>query len=139
LENVVLLNLANTAPLLHKKNVVTIHDLAVWDFPESYSSSFKAFYKFIIPRIIKSAKKVVTVSNFSRSRIKERFGVDADVVYNAVSDQFYYNPTSKKNKTILAVSSLDPKKNFRRLLQAFQLTKLPDYKLVLVGGKNSLF
>src|SRR5579863_1775105 len=37
---------ANSGPLEPTKHVVTIHDTAVFDCPESFNSSFGAWYRF---------------------------------------------------------------------------------------------
>jgi glycosyltransferase involved in cell wall biosynthesis len=40
---------------------------------------------------------------------------------------------------VLAVSSLDPRKNFARLIKAFRQAKLKDVKLIVAGGQSSVF
>lgn len=135
----ILLNLSNTAPLFYSKNIVIIHDMAVWDVPQSYSFIFRKFYSFLLPRIARSAVKVFTVSEFSKKRIKEVLQIDTDVVYNSVSEKFVVPSERNKENKILAVSSLDPKKNFENLIKAFQLAKLKDFKLIVLGTKNKVF
>ena len=45
----------------------------------------------------------------------------------------------KKDKFILAVSSIDPRKNLKRLIESFLELDYPDYSLVLVGKKSAHF
>jgi len=137
----IVLNLCNTAPLLYKKNIVTIHDLAVWDFPSAYSFPFRIFYKLLLPRIAHKALKIVTVSKFSKSRIMEILSIKEEriaIISNAAAN-FFCKSESEKQKYILAVSSIDPKKNFKRLIKAFQKANLPDYKLYLAGNAHGIF
>ena len=89
--NPLLLCLCNTAPLFYKNKIVTVHDVAFEAFPQTFSKSFLYTYHFLIPRIIKSALHVITVSNFSREEIVKYYGTSHDkisVVYNAVGEQF---------------------------------------------------
>lgn len=135
----VLLNLCNTAPLLYRRNFVTIHDLAVIDFPSAYSILFRKFYQFLLPKIARKALHVFTVSQFSSERIKKEFKVDSTVIYNSVSESFKPGEKSEKKKYILSVSSLDPKKNFKGLVDAFLLAEFDDYQLIVIGSKNKSF
>jgi glycosyltransferase involved in cell wall biosynthesis len=135
----VLLNLCNTAPLFYKSNLVTIHDLAVFDFPKAYSFLFRNFYQFLLPAIAKRALHVFTVSQFSQKRIEEVFSIQSTVIYNSVSDAFKPSVDTIKKKMILSVSSLDPKKNFRGLVRAFIKADLKEYQLVVIGSNNKAF
>ena len=71
----VLLNLCNTAPIWHNKNVVTIHDLGVYVNPKWYSRTFACWYKFLTPRVLKKAVGIVTVSKFSKGEIVRIFNI----------------------------------------------------------------
>ncbi len=70
----VLVNLCNTAPLLHRRSVTMIHDAQVFLTPESYSRAFAAWYRFALPRIGQTAARIITVSNYSRDCLVE-FGI----------------------------------------------------------------
>ena len=64
-----LLNLTNSAPLLYKNKIITIHDVAFEQDPSWFSFKFRTFYKFLIPKNIKRSKLTFTVSNFSNNEI----------------------------------------------------------------------
>jgi len=141
-----LLNLSNTAPLFYKNSLVTIHDIAFFRNPLWFSKKFFYFYRFLIPRIAKKSLKVVTVSDFSKKEIMDILSVDEgriEVIYNAVSSKFMDRAKSgffnEYDKYILAVSSLDPRKNFVNLLLAFKGLKLQDTKLIVVGSRHRVF
>ncbi len=137
-----LLNLANTAPLLKKYQIVTIHDLAFLRYPECFSTSFVKWYSFLIPRVVENSVKILTVSYFSKKEIIRFLGIPPKkivVIYNAVSEKFFYDPAVKKENIILAVGSLDPRKNLVRLVTAFKQLNLRDYTLFIVGQQNKIF
>ncbi|MCW3786760.1 glycosyltransferase family 4 protein [Plebeiibacterium sediminum] len=140
--NPLLLNLCNTAPLLYKNSVSTIHDLAFLENPKWFSKKFYWYYRILIPRIAYIAKHIITVSEVSKEEICDRLHVKKEkvsVVYNAVSECF----TNKKKEVleiedyILFVGSLDPRKNLYTLIEAMSYTS-NDIKLKVVGcsGKN---
>ena len=134
--NPLLLCLCNTAPLWYKKKVVTVHDVAFMAYPQTFSKSFLYVYRFMIPRIIWSAKKVITVSEFSKSEIVKYYAIDRekiDVVYNAVGADFRKKEDEKlkKQKYILAVSSLNYRKNFLAVLKAFSILEKTDKETIL--------
>jgi glycosyltransferase involved in cell wall biosynthesis len=143
--NLLLLNLANTAPLFYGKQIVTIHDLAFLRNPQWFSKRFYYYYKFLIPKITQKALIIITVSNFIKREIMEILNVPESkikVSYGAVPEGFSVMPTNVENKYgdyILAVSSLDPRKNFKNLLLAFDKLALKNIKLVLVGSRNKIF
>jgi glycosyltransferase involved in cell wall biosynthesis len=145
LHNPLLLNLANVAPLFYQNQVITIHDLGFYTHPEWYSFKFKAFYNFLIPKIIRNSKQIITVSEFSKKEITKHFAVRQDkveVVYNAVSSSFFSTPslpTRDQKDYLLAVSSLDPRKNFRHLIKAFNAISGNAVELYIVGSESKTF
>jgi len=144
LGNPLLLNLVNTAPLLYKNKIVTIHDLSWMHFPNSVSKKFYIYYKFLIPRIAKNSLHIFTVSYFSKKDIMKNLKIESNkisVIYNAISDKFQ-NLDVNKEDIILSVATLQPYKNLESLIKAFVKLKedkriKENYKLVLVGGLNS--
>jgi glycosyltransferase involved in cell wall biosynthesis len=141
-----LLNLCNTAPLLYSQNLVTIHDVCFAKHKEWYSTAFKLYYNFLIPRILKRSIAVYTVSEFSKSEIISFFAVPNSkifVVPNAVSGHLAFRSNNQqaslKEKIILSVASIDPRKNLTTLVKAFEELKKDDWKLYLVGAKHQAF
>lgn len=142
----VLLNLCNMAPLWYPRNVVTIYDLAPFRNPAWFSLAFRTYYRFMIPIIAKKALKVFTGSTFSKQEIIELLGMPENhvkviplAVPANISRLANKSFTHENGKYVLAVSSIDPRKNFSRLVRAFLQLKLPNTKLILVGGRNRLF
>lgn len=139
-----LLNLCNTAPLFYENQIVTIHDIAFlkgnW-----HSRNFKLYYKFLIPKIIKNSRHIITVSEFSKQEIVSSYGVDSgkiSVIYNApftIKNDSEIAILDLKTPYILSVGSIDPRKNLKRLVKAFVRLNEPDLKLYLTGAYNSNF
>ena len=93
-----LLNLTNTGPLRYRNQVVTHHDISYLRHPQSYSWKFRTSYRLAIPRLLNSARAIITVSSFSKREIAEQYGLPPDkitVVPNAVDDRFRARATSE--------------------------------------------
>ncbi|OCK52653.1 hypothetical protein BA768_11075 [Chryseobacterium sp. CBo1] len=138
-----LLNLCNTAPLFYRNNIVTIHDIAFEIFPQAYSKEFLLLYKYLLPSIARSSKKIITVSNFSKSEIIRLYNISVDkimVVNNAVNKSFcaVQNEELKKEQYFLTVSSLNYRKNLKLVLNAFNILSQTDeeIRLYIVGDIN---
>lgn len=133
--NPLLINLANMAPLFYKNKVVTIHDVAYKVFPQTYPKSFLLFYSFVIPRLLRNSRHVVTVSEYSKQEILKYYGIadsKVSVVYNAVSELFKPTDEESTEKYFLAVSSMNYRKNFLYILEAFTQYQKQ-------GGKAALY
>lgn len=141
-----LVNLANTAPLLYSNKLSTLHDIAFERFPENFSWKFRLAYQLATPRTIRTSKKVLTVSEFSKQEICEVYHTSPEhvvVVPNAVSGAFRsqeQTPAQQEAQPyLLAVSSLNTQKNFHGLVDAFSLLKQSSHQLYIVGSLNKNF
>ena len=73
----VLVSLGNTGPLAAgRRQVVVIHDAAVFDTPASYSASFRLWYRTVHRGLVAVGARIATVSCFSRERIAAHLGLD---------------------------------------------------------------
>lgn len=136
-----LLNLTNTAPIFYKKNIVTLHDVAFKKNPSWFNFKFSAWYNVMIPSILEKATLIFTVSEFSKKEILKYFNVSKYKIFvipNAVSFEEMNTRNQAKENFILAVSSLDPRKNFKKLIEAFNKMN-SDTHLKIVGSENKVF
>jgi len=143
-----LVNFVNTAPISYDNQITVIHDLAFKKAKRSLTKIYRKYYNFIIPRAINASKKIVTVSHTMKKEIIKEYNLNTDfveVVYNFVSGNIV-SLSKKRQYTkyfnfdyILAVSSLNPRKNFKRLLRAFSSIKSNKVKLLIVGEKKRIF
>ena len=65
------LSLGNVGPLFASNHIVCIHDLNVLIAPASYSRSFRAYYRVMLPLLGRTAARIVTVSQFSARMLSE--------------------------------------------------------------------
>ncbi len=136
--NPLLLNLANTAPLFYKNKIVTIHDLAFLHHPKWFSKKFTFVYNLMIPKIAKSSKHIFTVSDYVNNDISESYNISQSkisTIYNSYADIFN-DLNLIKEDYVLAVGSIDPRKNLMSLIEIFKNKKT---KLIIVGQENKVF
>lgn len=144
----VLVGLANTGPLWHRRQLITIHDASVFANPGNFSLAFRSWYRLLIPRLGRRAKKILTVSEFSKGeliRYCEFPETKIEVVYNGV-DHIIREPAdayfvSGRNiipgNYLLCVATSSPNKNIGLVTDALQFLDGVDLDLVTVGGTNS--
>ncbi len=142
----ILFSPCNTGPVVVKNQLVVIHDAAVWDYAKGFSRSFGTVYRTLLPQLAKACRQVATVSEFSRLRLAGYLGMPEEkilVLGNAASPDF--RPSNNQEKSgpprFFCVSSLDPRKNFKLLIQAWELLQargaLPEgTTLRIAGGAN---
>lgn len=145
--------LAFPSPILFRKKGIinAIHDLTAWDYPNTMKTSSRLYFKTSIINSMYASEKIITVSEFSKSRIEDKFKrYDVNVVYNGISEVFINNKNKKNNDSIkekyqlpdnyiMCLCTLEPRKNIDLLIKAYIEIKDKeelDLKLVLVGRKG---
>lgn len=131
------------------KQLAAIHDINFAHRPKDLPWLTAKYYNYFFPRFALKAKRIVTVSFFSKEDITRSYRINSDkidVVYNGVNT--LYTPTSQKEKTktkadyangrdyFLFIGSLHPRKNICGLLRAFDAFRTlvdSDMKLLIVG------
>ena len=143
-----LLNLCNTAPMHHPRNVVMIHDAQVYLSPQSYSLSFRNWYRFLLPYIGHRAQRVITVSAYSKAQLV-KFGVAPEanifVIPNGADHLSGVSPDEaildllelRSQAFVLAISSTQVHKNIAVLFEAFRHRFLRNVTLVMVGSTTA--
>lgn len=63
---------ANLAPLSSTRNVIVVHDLAALRHPEAYSPTYVAYQRRLLPLLIRRARRLITVSEFSKGSSSRR-------------------------------------------------------------------
>jgi glycosyltransferase involved in cell wall biosynthesis len=138
--------------------VVTIHDIVPFDQPANVAPLFGRWYRWLLPRLARRVRAIITVSEFSGRRIVDVLRVPPErvhVVPNGVDDAFRRAGAEDAARVrqalqlpgagyVLALGSVEPRKNLGRLLQAWQaaLGSLPeDLWLVVTGtkGRSAVF
>lgn len=145
-----LISFTGCGPLMYKNQIMTIHDVSHERYPEWFSKNYYRFYHYMMPRIGRKAHAVLTVSEFSKKEIVETLNLDADKIHVIHSNVPFHNKPSKDEilnferdskveRYILAVSSMDPRKNFERLVNAFQKIEDKSVKLYIIGMSFKAF
>jgi glycosyltransferase involved in cell wall biosynthesis len=115
---------------------VTVHDLAVLRHPETFNRWTRTYSPRMVPRVLHAARRVIAVSEFTRRELVELLGVPDDkirVVPNAVDDEFTREGPSAEGEYVLAVGTLEPRKNLDRLVEA---VRRADVELRVVGARG---
>jgi glycosyltransferase involved in cell wall biosynthesis len=141
-----------TGPLLYPHQVVTVHDTAFFDVPEYFAPSFVKLYQILVPRLVRSVARVVTVSEFSRQQMARCLGLPVDridVIANGVAAHFGPCAPAALEATraaldlperyILVQATSDKRKNLARTLDAWRAVApaLPENLHLVVSGNLS--
>ncbi len=113
--------------------VVTVHDLAVLRHPETFNRWTRTYSPRLVPRVLRAAQRVIAVSEFTRRELVELLDVPDEkirVVPNAVEDEFTREGPAAEGEYVLAVGTLEPRKNLNRLVEA---VRRADVELRVVG------
>lgn len=138
---------ASAAPLWHPKNtVVTIHDVAWQYFPETFTWFTRNYLEWSTRFALWGAKKIIAVSEATKQDILKFYNVASEkivVVHHGYEQIGIMNGESRikeklPEKYLIALGTLQPRKNIIGLIDAFRMLKTenPDlpHKLVIAGG-----
>lgn len=129
--------------------LLVVHDLAFKHFPKHISWAQRLHYAAMTPRFLKKAKRVVTVSEFSKQDIIQSYPklpLDPTVISGAARSGFMPLSWEEKEQVkeaytdgyeyFLCVGGINPRKNMMHILKAFSLFKKwhkSNMKLVFAG------
>ncbi|MBE0069263.1 glycosyltransferase family 4 protein [Thermoanaerobacterium thermosaccharolyticum] len=134
--------------------VITIHDLSFYE--KNFFNISKSLFKRIITKIsINRSKAIICDSNWTKKCIEDKFNI-TDKVYTVYLgyDKIYKrlkvqderimdnirNKYRIKNKYILFVGTIEPRKNLYNLIKAFnKISKSVEHQLIVVGKKGWMF
>lgn len=148
--NPLLISFTSCGPLFYKNQIITIHDVSHERHPEWFSKGYYMFYHFMLPRIGRKSHAVLTVSQFSKDEIVDALGIDRHKIHIVHSNvPFHHTPSAEEvlnfkrdsntEKYILAVSNMDPRKNFAQLIRAFNNIEDKSVKLYIIGMRQKAF
>lgn len=122
---------------------VFIHDVVFLDIKELTSKVGYYIRKYYIKRAIKIAKKIFTVSTFSKKRIISHFNKTKDIIVApcAIKDNLInYSPQKIYNSEefIIFVGNIKPHKGLKTLVEGWKYAREKgfDKQLVIVGEKE---
>ncbi|MCB9045138.1 MAG: glycosyltransferase family 4 protein [Chitinophagales bacterium] len=128
---------------------LVVHDLAFEHYPEHLSFANRYYWQFFQPKFANKAKRIVTVSEYSKQDMVTQYDIDPakiDVACNGVHDAYreleWREKEAVKEKYadgceyFVFAGALHPRKNILNMLKAFVAFKKmqrSNMKLVIVG------
>jgi len=101
--------------------VVTVLDLAVLRHPELFNRWNSTYSRLTVPRVVRNARRVIAISEFTKRELVELLGVDPDrVTVIGVPPLGGLSPDGPRadGDYVLAVGTLEPRKNLERAAEA---------------------
>ncbi|TAN57032.1 glycosyltransferase family 1 protein [Patescibacteria group bacterium] len=139
---------ANTLPIgFNGTSILTIHDLAIYINPEWFpKQNFST--KFIVPRSLAKAKKIIAVSESTKQDLQKIFRVPTEkikVIHEGVRTEEPNEETKNKalekfdlqeKKYFLFLGTIEPRKNLIALIAAYKILvqKNPTAPLLVLAG-----
>ena len=123
------------------RRLVTIHDFVWKTYPSTMPKLQLAAEKLLMPSSIKRANHIICVSQTTQSQLKRYFPTQAhksSVILHGVEKQTVGVEINDKNNCnyFLAVGTVEPRKNYERLLKAFDsYAKKGGTKNLIIVGK----
>jgi glycosyltransferase involved in cell wall biosynthesis len=119
--------------------VVTVHDLAVLRHPETFNRWTRTYSRRVLPRVAQAATRLIAVSEFTKRELFELLDVPEEkvrVIPNAVGPPFAPDGEAAKGDYVLAVSTLEPRKNLARLVEGYKRARLDGLPLLVAGAEG---
>ncbi|MBN1812424.1 MAG: glycosyltransferase family 4 protein [Anaerolineae bacterium] len=151
------------------RTLLTVHDLSFLHYPDAFVPSLRAYLERVVPCSVARADRVLADSESTRKDLITYFGISSEkvqVLYSGVDERFRPDPEPEEKTRlkaryglgdqpyILSVGTLQPRKNYVRLIKAFanlqpanlqlanlQLAnlQLADLRLAIAGGCGWLY
>ncbi|MBA3565761.1 MAG: glycosyltransferase, partial [Actinobacteria bacterium] len=131
-------------PRLHCPGVVTVHDVSFEREPGLFSLKDRLVFRRVVPRAVRRAARVLTVSERTKRDLVQLYGVAPDrvvVTPNGVDPVFGPRQAAETRPSnsllqgsyVLAVGAIQPRKNQLAVLEAALAAGVP---LVVVGPEK---
>ncbi len=138
--------------------LLTVHDLSFLHYPEHFVPKLVSYLSQVVPRSVARAGLVLADSEATRADLIAHLGTPpgkVEVLYSGVAPRF--RPEAEPGERerlqarygigdrpyILSVGTLQPRKNYTRLIRAFANLKPEileaDIRLVIAGGRGWLY
>lgn len=113
-------------PFLRKpkgpKLVMTIHDLVPLVAPEHHTIGHRVYFRYFLRRSLRRFDGIIAVSESTKSDLTRLLSIDAEkisVVRSSIRWSIEEKNPSPDGKFFLAVGTLEPRKNLKRVIEAF--------------------
>ncbi len=144
-----------TLPPVRKgtRTLLTVHDLSFVRAPEGATPALRAYLNRVVPRSVARADHILADSEATRRDLIDLYHVPPEkvsVLYSGVEERF--TPVRDEAKLravrarygigegpfILSVGTVQPRKNYARLIEAFRRLDRINLRLVIAGGRGWL-
>jgi glycosyltransferase involved in cell wall biosynthesis len=135
------------------RTLLTVHDLSFVRAPETATRGLRSFLNRVVPRSVARADHVLADSEATRHDLIELYQAPpskVSVLYPGVDSRFAPVEDAEALRAVraryslgdepfvLSVGTVQPRKNYVRLAEAFARLAIPGVRLVIAGGKGWL-
>ncbi|MCX7680618.1 MAG: glycosyltransferase family 4 protein [Anaerolineae bacterium] len=136
------------------RTLLTVHDLSFLRYPEAFVPALCRYLERVVPRSVARADLVLADSAHTRADLIALLGTPPEkvrVLYSGVEARFCPQPDEGELQRlqtrygvgakpyILSVGTLQPRKNYVRLIRAFGQLPDPQLRLVIAGAPGWLY
>ncbi|HEX7592636.1 MAG TPA: glycosyltransferase family 1 protein [Anaerolineae bacterium] len=145
-------------PTRARRKIVTVHDLSYVRVPECFPAPLLNYLNHAVPRSVARADLILADAASTQRDLVEVYGVPLEkikVLYSGVDARFRPDVSEESKSRVrqlthdkpylLSVSTIQPRKNYARLIEAFaRLTSnlhplTSNLQLVIAGGKGWMY
>jgi len=119
--------------------VVTLHDIAVLRHPELFNRWTREYSRVVLPAVARAARRVIAASEFTRRELLDALHVPDEkirVIPHAVGPPFVAEGEAAAGDYVLAVGTLEPRKNLEPLVAGFEGAGLDGSHLLVAGMRG---
>lgn len=144
-----------TLPPTRARTILTVHDLSFVRVPDAASPRLKRYLDAVVPRSVRRADHILADSQATKDDLIALYGTPADKItvllsgveprFRPVTDPAALEAVRAKYRLparpyILSVGTVQPRKNYARLIAALAALRAAgcDIGLVIVGGRGWL-
>jgi glycosyltransferase involved in cell wall biosynthesis len=117
--------------------VVTVLDLSVFRHPAAFPPWTRTYVPRVVPHVLRAAARVLAISEFTKRELVEVLGIAeakiAAVPLAVEREVFHPDGPAAVGEYVLAVATLEPRKNLARLVEA---TRRLGVELRVVGERG---
>jgi len=135
------------------RTLLTVHDLSFLYYPDAFVPSLREYLERVVPRSVARADRVLADSQATCTDLITHFGAPPEkvqVLYSGVDARFC--PEKERGEQerlrdkygiespyVLSLGTLQPRKNYVRLIKAFANLPLANLRLYIAGGRGWLY
>jgi glycosyltransferase involved in cell wall biosynthesis len=146
----VLISLTNSAPLLHPRQLVAIHDAAIMEYPGDFKWTYRAWYRGLYAGLRRTSARFISDSSFAADEVARHFRISADRITVVPLASQHFLPLEPDRSVldhlglsqqgyILAVGGRSGRKNLAVVERAIALLDGCPILVIAGGGKSRAF